>query len=98
MLARVRHDLRHGSRLLLKTPGFTIVAVLSIAVGIGANAAMLSLADALALRALRVPRSDEVIDVTTVMPQDRDHSSASGAAGPVAITSTCTIDRRHLPA
>ena len=72
MLERVWHDLRHGVRMLLKTPGFTIVAVLSIAIGIGLNAAMFSLADALALRPLRVPQSGGVIGVTTAIPQQGD--------------------------
>ena len=52
-------DLRHGARMLAKNPGFAAVAILSIAVGVGANAAMFSLADALVLRPLQVPRATE---------------------------------------
>jgi hypothetical protein len=47
--------------MLAKNPGFAAVAILSIAVGVGANAAMFSLADALVLRPLQVPRASEVI-------------------------------------
>jgi macrolide transport system ATP-binding/permease protein len=54
-------DLRHGLRMLAKNPAFTAVAVLSIAVGVGANAAMFSLADSLVLRPLQVPRASEVV-------------------------------------
>ncbi len=54
-------DLRHGARMLAKNPGFAAVAILSIAVGVGANAAMFSLADALVLRPLQVPRATEVV-------------------------------------
>ena len=54
-------DLRHGARMLAKNPGFAAVAMLSIALGVGANAAMFSLADALVLRPLQVPRATEVV-------------------------------------
>ena len=62
-------DLKHGIRLLLKNPGFTFVAVISIAIGVGANAAMFSVADGLVFRPLPVPRSGEVV---TVVGQARD--------------------------
>ena len=54
-------DLRHGARMLAKNPGFAAVAMLSIALGVGANAAMFSLADALVLRPLQVPRATEIV-------------------------------------
>jgi len=41
------HDLKHAARILLKNFGFTSVAVLSIAIGVGANTAMFSIAEAL---------------------------------------------------
>ena len=44
------HDLKHGIRMLLKNPGFTFVAIISIAIGVGANAAMFSVADGLVFR------------------------------------------------
>jgi hypothetical protein len=54
-------DLRYGCRMLAKNPGFTIVAVMSLAIGIGANTAVFSFADGLLLRPLTVPRPGEVL-------------------------------------
>jgi len=58
-------DLRHGCRLLAKNPGFTIVAVLSLGLGIGANSAVFSFADALLLRPLPVRAPGDVVAVNT---------------------------------
>jgi predicted permease len=60
---RFWQDLRYGSRMLFKNPGFTLIAVISLAIGIGANSAMFSLADALILRPLPVPHPVEVVTV-----------------------------------
>jgi predicted permease len=54
-------DLRYGLRMLLKHKGFTAVAVLSLALGIGANTAIFSLIDALMLRALPVQEPDRLV-------------------------------------
>src|SRR3954471_14688114 len=62
-LERLWQDLRYGVRMLAASPGFTIVAVLSLAIGIGANCAIFSFADALVLRPLPVPRPGEVYTV-----------------------------------
>src|ERR1700688_3666398 len=52
---RLWQDPRHGIRMLRRTPGFAFVAVPSLAIGIGANSAMFSFADALLFRPLPVP-------------------------------------------
>jgi hypothetical protein len=62
---RLWQDLRHGTRMLRKTPGFTVVAVLSLAIGIGVNSAIFSFADALLLRPLPVLRPSEVVTVNS---------------------------------
>jgi hypothetical protein len=56
-------DVRYALRMMRKNPGFTTVAVLSLAIGIGANCAVFSFADALLLRPLPVPRPGEVMTV-----------------------------------
>jgi predicted permease len=56
-------DLRHGGRMFVKNPGFTAVAVISLALGTGANTAMFSAADAMLLRPLPVSHPDELVNI-----------------------------------
>ena len=57
-------DLRYGFRMLAKNPGFTAVAVITFALGIGANTAVFSLTYALILRSLPVPNPGELVRYT----------------------------------
>jgi hypothetical protein len=68
MLATIWQDLRHGVRMLAKNPGFSLIAIMSIALGVGANAAMFSVADGLILRPLPVPAANELIWVRATTP------------------------------
>jgi putative ABC transport system permease protein len=56
-------DLRHGARMLLKKPGFTLVAVLTLALGIGANMTIFSFVDTMFLRPVPAREPDRLVNV-----------------------------------
>src|SRR5262245_58884767 len=57
----VRQDVVYGLRMLRRNPGFTLVAVLSLALGIGANTAILSVIDAVLRGGLPIPHDDRLV-------------------------------------
>jgi len=65
----VLKSLRHALRLLQKAPGFTLVSICSLAIGIGATSAMFSFADALILRPLPVPEPTRIAAVAAASTQ-----------------------------
>src|SRR2546428_4678717 len=64
-------DLRYGARMLLKKPGFTLIAVITLALGIGACTAIFSVVDAVLWRSLPFPQAEWIINVREVNAKGR---------------------------
>src|SRR4030095_9722848 len=71
-------DLRYGLRMLLKNPGFTAVAVLTLALGIGANTAMFSVLNTYLFRALPYPNQDRIVRVFRTSPHSQSWPHSPG--------------------
>src|SRR5204862_5868084 len=70
-------DLRYGARQLLKRPGFTLLAVISMALGIGANTAIFSLVDTVAFRPLPVRNPSELQELYGTLHNGADYTLLS---------------------
>src|SRR5262245_22864539 len=62
-------DLRHAVRNLARTPGFALVTIVTLALGIGANTAIFSVVNAVILRPLGYPHSEQLVYISSQFPQ-----------------------------
>src|SRR2546428_331447 len=63
------NDLRYAIRMLFKNPGFTAVAVLTVAVCIGANLSIFAVIDSVLLRPLPFPKSEQLVTLFNTYPK-----------------------------
>jgi putative ABC transport system permease protein len=69
MIAELAQDVRYGIRTLRRSPGFTAVAIMTLALGIGANSAIFSFVDGAMLRPLPYPDADRIVQVWEKPPR-----------------------------
>jgi hypothetical protein len=81
-MSTLLRDVKHGARLIAKSPGFTVAAVLSLALGIGANTTIFTLINAVLLQPLPVDDPAELVSVFTT--DERNSRRAAGVPAVVA--------------
>ncbi|HEX5424190.1 MAG TPA: ABC transporter permease [Candidatus Acidoferrales bacterium] len=79
-MRELMQDIRYGLRLLGKSPGFAVIAILTLALGIGANAAIFQLIDAVRLRTLPVQNPNQL----AIVHIDKKHWGSGNFNGPYA--------------
>ncbi len=84
-------DLRHAIRGLSRTPGFTVAAVFTLALGIGANTAIFAVVNAVLLEPLRYPQSDRLVSIV-----QRHERSGSPEFATFPDFQDCRTGSRHL--
>lgn len=81
-IEELRRDIRYAIRNLLRSPGFTITAMAALTIGIGANAAIFSIVNAILLKPLPVPDLDRLVTLVTTVPGDGGQTQTDADASP----------------
>ena len=81
MLDALLQDIKYAARSLRRTPGFTAAAILTLALGMGANATIFTLLDAVLFKPLPVPRPDELLTVYENSPDAAPNALPDAAGG-----------------
>lgn len=77
IMETIRQDLRYGIRMLVKNPGFTLIAFFTLALGIGANTAIFTVVNAVLLRPLPYPESERLMEMGRAFPGSDNVSALS---------------------
>jgi predicted permease len=88
---QIVRDVRFAMRQLRKSPGFTLTAILTLTLGLGANTAVFSLINALLLRPLPVPHADELVVLRADSDDDGKYGPNYNSAAPLARA----LEKRH---
>src|SRR5262245_57507334 len=81
MLDTLLQDVKYAARSLRRTPGFTAAAIATLALGIGANATIFTLLDAVLFKPLPVSRPNELLTVYEHSPEPNALPDATGGTG-----------------
>src|SRR5512142_3283978 len=77
-------DLRYALRTLAKAPGFALVAIVTLGLGIGATTAVFSVVQGLLLRSLPFPHAERLVAIKLVRAESRHAGMIGGATSPLA--------------